>query len=518
MALSAATLRLLIVIFVALGSTTYGYCASIISTTLAQPSFIAYFDLDTRSNATDLTGSIFGLFQTGGFFGTLSCLKSADWLGRRKALFYAGLVTTVGGGLQAGSVNIGMYIFARFLTGVGIGALVTLVPLYQSEIAPPKIRGFLVAMHGVMLCVGYSAASWVGLGFYFVDAGGAQWRLPLAIQALWPAVLSAGVLFLPESPRWLLDHDRYEEAFESFKRVRAESSDAFLSDEAALRADFAILREQIIFEKQQQLSLWDIFRLPHYRKRLIVGFVTMVAPQVTGTQIIYNYGSQLYKSLGFNTLEQLLLSCGWITFSPFGNWFNGLVVDRVGRVRMLRTQSHPLSPYESLEYRLIVTVIGIIGCVLCLVGEVITLAQLDKGENKAATNAAVFFLFLFVGFYASFIDATTYIYASEIWPTPIRAKGLALSISGLFLSSLAILQGAPAGFANIGWRYYLVFISVTSVMVVFMFFYFPETKKLSLEEIGEIFGDEVAHVDASTATAMGEKGVEELHIETTDVK
>ncbi|EXJ68734.1 uncharacterized protein A1O5_08528 [Cladophialophora psammophila CBS 110553] len=498
MALSASTLRLLIVIFVALGSTTYGYCASIISTTLAQPSFIAYFALDTRSNATDLTGSIFGLFQTGGFFGTLSCLKSADWLGRRKALFYASLVTTVGGALQAGSVNIGMYIFSRFLTGIGIGALVTLVPLYQSEIAPPKIRGFLVAMHGVMLCVGYSAASWVGLGFYFVNAGGAQWRLPLAIQAIWPAALAAGVLFLPETPRWLLDHDRFEEAFESFKRVRAETSDAFLSDEAALRADFAVLREQIIFEKQQQLSFWDLFRLPHYRKRLIVGFITMVAPQVTGTQIIYNYGSQLYKSLGFNTLEQLLLSCGWITFSPFGNWFNGLVVDKVGRVRML--------------------VIGISGCILCLVGEVITLAQLEKGQNRAATNAAVFFLFLFVGFYASFIDATTYIYASEIWPTPVRAKGLALSISGLFLSSLAILQGAPAGFANIGWRYYLVFISVTSVMVVFMYFYFPETKKLSLEEIGEIFGDEVAHVDASTATAMGEKGVTELHIETTDAK
>lgn len=59
-------------------------------------------------------------------------------------------------------------------------------------------------MHGVMLCVGYSAASWVGLGFYFVDAGGAQWRLPLAIQAVWPAVLSAGVLFLPETPRWCM--------------------------------------------------------------------------------------------------------------------------------------------------------------------------------------------------------------------------------------------------------------------------------------------------------------------------
>ena len=78
----------------------------------------------------------------------------------------------------------------------------TLVPLYQSEISPPKIRGLLVGMHGVLICVGYALASWVGLGFYFVNASGAQWRIPLAIQSLPPLVLSLGILFMPESPRW----------------------------------------------------------------------------------------------------------------------------------------------------------------------------------------------------------------------------------------------------------------------------------------------------------------------------
>jgi MFS family permease len=82
------------------------------------------------------------------------------------------------------------------------GALVTLVPLYQSEIAPPKIRGLLVGMHGVLICVGYALASWVGVGFYFVNASGAQWRIPLAIQCLPPLFLAIGVLLLPESPRW----------------------------------------------------------------------------------------------------------------------------------------------------------------------------------------------------------------------------------------------------------------------------------------------------------------------------
>jgi MFS family permease len=110
-------------LFVALGSLTYGYCSSIIATTLGQPSFRAYFELDTRSNATDLTGAINGLFQAGGLFGALSCIKSADWLGRRKALLIAAIITLIGGALQAGSVHIGMYIAMRFITGLGVGKI-----------------------------------------------------------------------------------------------------------------------------------------------------------------------------------------------------------------------------------------------------------------------------------------------------------------------------------------------------------------------------------------------------------
>jgi MFS family permease len=113
-----------------------------------------------------------------------------------------------------------MFIVMRFITGIGIGefsgpqlvtglylikvigAIVTLVPLYQSEIVPPRIRGLLVGMHGVLICVGYTMSSWIGLGFYFVNASGAQWRIPLAIQCIAPLILASGVMFLPESPRW----------------------------------------------------------------------------------------------------------------------------------------------------------------------------------------------------------------------------------------------------------------------------------------------------------------------------
>ena len=104
-----------------MGSLTYGYSSSIIATTLGQPSFITYFHMDTRPNATDISGAINGLFQAGGFIGTLVCYLTADWLGRRKALALWSIVAIISGALQAGSVTIGMFMAMRGVTGASIG-------------------------------------------------------------------------------------------------------------------------------------------------------------------------------------------------------------------------------------------------------------------------------------------------------------------------------------------------------------------------------------------------------------
>ena len=226
---------------------TYGYTNSIIATTLGQPTFYEYFGLDTRPDANDIIAAMNGLFQVGGLLGTLSCIWTADKFGRRMALCINGVVVTIGGALQAGSVAIPMFIVFRFVAGWGTGALVTLVPLYQSEVSPPQIRGLLVGMHGVMLCVGYTVASWVGVGFYFVDLAGAQWRVPLAIQCIFPLVLSCGVMFLPESPRWLIDQGRVDDAAKSFHSTHAEST----SDTFTQEKEFEKLVQQIRMEESE---------------------------------------------------------------------------------------------------------------------------------------------------------------------------------------------------------------------------------------------------------------------------
>ena len=154
-----------------MGSLTYGYAFSIISTTLGQPNWYAYFDLtedpsDSRYAYTNqILGATSGVFSAGGFIGAITLGWMCDALGRRKALLVSTVLSLVGGALQAGSAHIAMFLVARFLTGLGVGEsklngdlsklikystgmLVTLVPIFQAEIAPPANRGFLVAQHG----------------------------------------------------------------------------------------------------------------------------------------------------------------------------------------------------------------------------------------------------------------------------------------------------------------------------------------------------------------------------------
>ena len=120
---------------------------------------------------------------------------------------------------------------------------------------------------------------------------------------------------------------------------------------------------------------------------------------------------------------------------------------------------------------------GFAGSVVALIGECITVSIFQKTGHRSAVSAAVFFLFLHIGCFSSSVDATSYIYASEIFLTPVRAKGLAVSISGLFFATIIFLQCAPLAFGAIGWKYYLVFIVITTIIFFIMWFYFPEVCK-----------------------------------------
>lgn len=119
-------------------------------------------------------------------------------------------------------------------------------------------------------------------------------------------------------------------------------------------------------------------------------------------------------------------------------------------------------------------VFGLSGVIIALIGETVTVTYFNKTGNTGIAKAAVFFLFLHIGFYSSTMDATSYIYSCEIFPTPVRAKGLAISIAGLFSATIIFLEAAPTAFAAIQGYYYIVFIVCTFACIVCMLTFFPE--------------------------------------------
>jgi MFS family permease len=119
-----------------------------------------------------------------------------------------------------------------------------------------------------------------------------------------------------------------------------------------------------------------------------------------------------------------------------------------------------------------------------------TLQKFYVGSDDQAGNAAtVAFLWIYVACYGFFLDPPQFVYASEIFPTPLRAKGIAISFSAYFLGAITFTTPAATAAQTIGWKMYLVFIACNVVSVIVIYFFVPETSRLSLEELSELFGD-----------------------------
>lgn len=197
--------------------------------------------------------------------------------------------------------------------------------------------------------------------------------------------------------------------------------------------------------------------------------------QSTGVLVINNYQVLLYTGLGLTGSVPNMLYAIWETYAAILNFFNALLLDRIGRIKIM--------------------VIGLIGCSLSVAVFAALVAQFAGTANKVGNAFGVLFIFIFVTFYGGSMDASSYVYCSEIFPTSFRSRGMGVSVAGLFLGSLTYTVPAPTAFAHIGWKYYLVFIFLPWVGAFSMMKFFPETARLSLEEIGGLFGDEVVHLD-----------------------
>ncbi|OQU93650.1 hypothetical protein CLAIMM_00132 [Cladophialophora immunda] len=453
---------------IAWGAISYAYVASIIGTTLGQPSFISYMGLDTNPNATALIGALTSLFYAGGALGSVLNSFMADRWGRKVTLTTASIILIISEACLAGSVNIAMFITFRFFVGVGAFMQYVGVPLWVIEISPPRGRSILGGIVGLFGVIGYIMGAYVGVGFfYYQTSSDSQWRVPLALGCVSPVLLLCLMPWLPESPRWLLARGQEKRAWDIVSRLHRREKDS--SDEYAM-IEFTQMKKQHELEASLDSSWWEVIRRPSYRKRAALAFFLPPMVFTTGNLVLTTYASSLFVELGYDAETSLQLLAGTYVAAIAGNLISLTYVDRIPRN--------------------IIFTVGILADTVILSIEAALVAEFLGSGNDSALRAAVAFFFLFLFTFNLFLEGPQWYYASEIFPTHLRAKGITISVVGVCCIDILWLMLAPTAFANIGWKFYMVFISLSVCSAFVVYFCYPNTLHKPLEEVAHLFGDE----------------------------
>jgi MFS family permease len=255
---------------------------------------------------------------------------SNHW-GRKRATAVAAVFLTVGNALQAGAVHIAMFFVGRYITGFGAGMVISNTPVYLSEISPAHSRGLLVGLQGNFIVLGYILSSCAALGFHFVETD-YQWRLNFVIATSVALALLASLISLPESPRWLVEHGRSEEAGRILESIHKTADDP---EGRVAHAELHQIVAQVEVDRSLPSDWLHIIRTPSLRKRLICTLLVWTMAQSTGITVLANLTPQLFGALGYGTVLQLALSLVWTVCLFIGCFFNIFLIDRIGRVKLI---------------------------------------------------------------------------------------------------------------------------------------------------------------------------------------
>ncbi|GME52724.1 hypothetical protein VE03_03405 [Neofusicoccum parvum] len=475
---------LLIAVVSALGGFVYGVDSGIIATTMGHDSFKLYMYGPSMADAS-IQGAIVSLYNAGQSLGTVASSWSADRFSRRYTIMAAGLLATLGAALQTAAVHVGMMIAGRFVAGLACGMILATVPVYIAEISPHEHRGLMVGMQGMMIAVGFAAANWIGYGGAFAESGAAQWRIPLAMQVPGALALSLGCIGIPFSPRWLVQQERYAEARQVIERLhRGKSADLIDREFIQVRCQLALERSS---GRVKGLAGLRLLVAPRYLRRTALAVFILAMSQLSGSSVIQNYQNVFYQMVGFTGRTSLLISGVYGMMGVVGQAvYLAVVADRWRRTTTLWVGSVVLS-----------TLIAI-----CMA---LSATYARFADAAAGARAAIAMIFIYSACYAVFFNAMVWVVPSEIFPFFLRATGVGLGVFAKAVVAIVLSQITPVAIEDAGWRYYSLFIATNMAAAVLYFFFLPETRGKTLEEIGELFGDALAtdRIDRIDAVAKG---------------
>ncbi|CAO1639580.1 unnamed protein product [Sympodiomycopsis kandeliae] len=360
-----------------------------------------------------------------------------------------------------------MILGGRFVAGLGVGMLSLLVPVYQSEIAHPSIRGSLTTLQQLFVGLGNLLASCVifGMTRNYQDTP-FQWRFPLALQLL-PAVPLVLLIFaFPESPRWLVAVGKESEALRSLARLHAQGdvNDTFVA------AELLQLRQKDAEIKLHQKSWAQTLVDYQSMRKILLAISLQFAVQMTGVSAIQYYSPQIFESFGFDYTETFRFQIIAAVFAIVGEVLAVVLVDRTGR-----------------RWPLIICHAGC-GATFVVASAISARVPLAQAKlHRGPSYAFVVFTWLFQFFFSSGVGPLAWVIPSEMLNTAIRAQGVALANMATWIANFMIGQVTPKAINDVGWKYYLLFAIAGFTNAAFFWLFLPETVGKTLEEMDAFF-------------------------------
>ncbi|KAE8331425.1 general substrate transporter [Aspergillus sergii] len=445
-----------------------GFDGSMMNGLQSLPQWRNYFNHPSSS----ILGSINAVYPVGKILGLFSSALIGDRFGRRIP-FYEGLfILLASAAIQGAAQNIAMFIASRLLIGFGTGCVIQTCPIIVSELSYPTHRGRFVSLYFSTYYMGSFLAAWITYGTFRINNTFA-WRIPSILQAAIPLLQACVAWVVPESPRWLMAKGRVEEARQILVQYHAGGDDSSPLVAFEMEEIQKSLEEEAFLSKSSYL---DLFRTTANRKRTIIAAIVGFYGSWAGNSVISYYLSLVLNTIGIEDVaSQTLINALLQLFSWLCAVFAGAVIDRVGRRPMW--------------------LISAVGMCLSFVLWTVLSSQFDATKDKAIGRAVLAFIFIYTLFFTIGISPMSYAYPIELYQYTLRGRGLSFSNSITMCGLILGMFVNPMALTSIGWRYYIVFCVLLGLMIVLVYFLFPETKGRTLEEIAEIFDTQTEDID-----------------------
>lgn len=457
---------------------TSGFDSQMINALQILESWIQYFDNPQGA----LKGIISAAYSLGAILSLPLVPIINDRFGRRWSIALGSIVMIVGAIIQGFSQHVGMYIVARMILGFGIPTCIVSGSSLIGELAYPKERPVLTSLFNVSYFVGQIVAAAIVFGTNSI-ASNWGWRIPSLLQ-ICPSLLQLTfVFFIPESPRWLITKDRFQEAHDILKKYHGEME----RGEEFVAAEFAQMQAviRLEYETVSKSSWMDLLRTSGMRKRLLISSMLGLFTQWSGNTLISYFLGDLLKMIGFTDstfIQKINVSIA--CWSLFCGVTVSLLVTRIRRRIMYMACT--------------------ISLLLCYIAWTVSMERAMTGKangtpNNRANIATLFFIYMYSPCYNMGYNALTYTYMVEVWPYAERSRGIAVfqlfgRLAGFFTTFVN-----PIGLKNVGWKYLISYCCWLAFEVCFVYFMFPETMGRTLEELTFMFEGEDLQRQANAA-------------------